>query len=261
VGSGQKALDILEQAKNAGQTFALLLIDSQMPEMDGFSLAEKIKQNPDFSKTTIVMLTSSGIRGDAARCRNLGISAYLTKPINQPELLDAIMLALGRIPKEKYKAPLITRHYIRESRQRLRILLADDNIINKKVAVHLLEKQGHIVTAADNGKEVLSAYKKDNFNLIIMDVQMTKMDGFEATAAIRKKEKISGFHIPIIAMTAHAMKGDRERCIEAGMDDYIAKPLKSEDLYKTIDRVLPEVRKNMRKIRSQKKIKGARLNV
>jgi len=261
VGSGQKALDILEQAKNAGQPFALLLIDSQMPEMDGFSLAEKIKQNPNFSKTTIVMLTSSGIRGDAARCRNLGISAYLTKPVNQSELLDAIMLALGRIPKEKYKAPLITHHYIRESRQRLRILLADDNYINQKVAVHLLEKQGYTVTVANNGKEVLSAYEKDNFNLIIMDVQMPKMDGLEATAAIRKKEKTSGFHIPIIAMTAHTMKGDRERCIEAGMDDYIAKPLKSEDLYKTIDRVLPEIRKNMRKIRSQKKIKGVRLKV
>ena len=130
---------------------------------------------------------------------------------------------------------------MQESRKRLRILLAEDNIINQKVAVHILNKSGHTVSVANNGQEALQALKKDRYDLILMDVQMPKMGGFETTASIREKEKKTGSHIPIIAMTAHAMKGDRERCLEAGMDDYIAKPLKAEELIKTIDRVISKV--------------------
>jgi CheY-like chemotaxis protein len=154
------------------------------------------------------------------------------------------MLCLGAATKEKEPVPLITRHTIRESRRRLHILLAEDNIINQKVAVYILERYGHKVFVANNGQEVLQALKKEHFDLILMDVQMPKMDGFEATASIREKEKKTGFHIPIIAMTAHAMKGDRERCLDSGMDDYIAKPLKAEHLTKTIDHVISKIKKH-----------------
>jgi PAS domain S-box-containing protein len=243
VESGRKALAAVEQTMKARKIYSLFLIDSRMPGMDGFSLAKKIKDNPNLAGASMVMLTSSGARGDAARCQKLGISAYLTKPIKQSELLDAIMLALGATTKEKEPVPLITRHTIRESRRGLRILLAEDNIINQKVAVHILERYSHKVFVAKNGQEVLQALKKEHFDLILMDVQMPKMDGFAATASIREKEKKTGSHIPIIAMTAHAMKGDRERCLDSGMNDYIAKPLKAEHLTKTIDRVMSKVRK------------------
>ncbi len=243
VNSGQGALAVMKQAKKVGRPFSLVLIDYNMPEMDGFTLAEKINQDPDLAKSIIMMLTSAATRGDSARCRKLGISSYLIKPIKQSELLDAIMLSLGAATEEIEPAPLITRHTIRESRRGLRILLAEDNIINQKVAVHILEKYGHKVFVANNGQEVLQALKKEHFDLILMDVQMPKMDGFETTASIREKEKKTGFHMPIIAMTAHAMKGDRERCLDSGMDDYIAKPLKAEHLMKTIDRVIFKKRK------------------
>jgi len=253
VESGRKALAAIEQARKTGKTFSLFLIDSCMPKIDGFTLAEKIKNNPDLAGASIVMLTSAGVRGDAARCKKLGISAYLTKPIRQSELLDAIMFVLGTYPKRRKQVPLITRHIVKESRQRFRILLAEDNVINQKVAVHILEKKGHKVSVANNGQEVLQVLKKDRFDLILMDVQMPKIDGFEATVSIRKKEKETGFHIPIIAMTAHALKGDRERCLDAGMDDYIAKPLKAEGLIKKIDDVISEMKTICEKKESLKK--------
>jgi len=241
--NGRDALTVMKHAKSVSKPFALVLLDAQMPEMDGFTLAEKIKRDSGLAKPIIMMLTSAGIRGDAARCRKIGISAYLTKPIKQSELLDAIMLALGTTAIGKKQAPLITRHSMRESHQRFHILLAEDNIINQKVAVHLLKKQEHAVSVANNGQEVLSALKKENFDLILMDIQMPKMNGFEATAAIRKEEKKTGLHIPIVATTAHVMKGDRERCLEAGMDDYISKPLKPEELFKTINQVIKKYKK------------------
>jgi len=242
VASGKAALEALRLAESPSESFGLALIDARMPEMDGFTLAEHIKQNPNFASTLIMMLSSAGIRGDAIRCRKLGISAYLTKPVKQSDLLDAIMLALGTSLKEKDYTPLITRHSLRESRQHFRILLAEDNVINQKMAVHILEKQGNTVKVACDGHEVLSAMERESFDLILMDVQMPKMDGFEATAIIREKEKKTGTHIPIIAMTAHAMKGDRECCLDAGMDDYTAKPLKSEELLKTIDHAVAKTK-------------------
>ena len=241
VDSGKAALAIMKQAKKAGKSFSLVLIDYFMPEMDGFTLAEKIKQDPGLAGSTMIMLTSAANRGDAARCRKLGISGYLIKPVKSSDLLDAIMLALGPAAVEDGPVPLITRHTVRESHQRLNILLAEDNIINQKVAVHILDKSGHKVFVANNGQEALEALKKDRYDLILMDVQMPKIGGFEATASIREKEKKTGSHIPIVAMTAHAMKGDRERCLEAGMDDYISKPLKAEELIKTIDRVISKI--------------------
>ena len=238
VRSGQTALTAMQEAMKAAEPFPLIVIDSNMPRMDGFTLAERIKKNPALAKTTIIMLTSAGVSGDVDRCRKLGISAYMTKPIKQSELLDAIMLVVGTPTQGTKKIPLITKDKIRKPQRHLHILLAEDNIINQKVAIRILEKNGHKVSVANNGNEVLSALEKSRFDLILMDVQMPIMDGFKTTFSIRKKEKRTGSHIPIVAMTAHALKGDRERCLDVGMDDYVAKPLKPEELIKTINRAI-----------------------
>ena len=235
---GKSALKILKRANKTGKPFALAIIDSQMPEMDGFELAQSIKSNSDLTATRIMMLTSAGMRGDASRCRRLGILAYLTKPVKQSELLNTIMLVLSKDSTEEKKGILITKYSIRESQKRLNILIVEDNIINQKVAAHILQKFGNSVFLANNGIEAIQALKKKEFDLILMDIQMPKMDGLEATKKIRKKEENTGKHIPIIALTAHAMQGDKERCLDAGMDDYISKPLKSEELFEAIDRVI-----------------------
>ncbi|MGH9711769.1 MAG: MHYT domain-containing protein [Candidatus Acidiferrales bacterium] len=237
VESGPRALVALRDAAEAGSGFPLVLLDAQMPEMDGFTLADVIKQNPSWAAATVLMLTSAGLRGDANRCRELGIAAYLTKPIKQSDLFDAILIALGTVPPKGAPAPLITRHSVREDRHSLRILLAEDNSVNQVLAVRLLEKRGHKVTVAANGLEALAALDKQPYDLVLMDVQMPEMGGFEATAAIRDRERKTGICIPIVAMTAHAMKGDKEKCIAAGMDAYVAKPLDTDSLFKTIGRV------------------------
>ncbi|MGB8951476.1 MAG: two-component regulator propeller domain-containing protein [Candidatus Aminicenantales bacterium] len=238
VESGEKALTALENALNLGNPFPLVLLDANMPHMDGFTLAQRIKEDPRFSGTIIMMISSAGIRGDAALSRKLGISAYLTKPIKQSLLLEAILLTLGTIIGKKEDAPLITRHTLRKTGRPLHILLAEDNVINQKMTMHILQRYGHHVTIASDGIEALSALENDAFDLILMDVQMPQMDGFTATRTIRKKEEKTGAHIPIVAMTAHAMKEDKERCIKAGMDDYIPKPIKPEYLMVVIDRAL-----------------------
>lgn len=243
----KEALHTLKTANKSGQPYALALIDVNMPEMDGFSLAKKIKSIPNFHKPTLIMLTSAGNPGDGARCRKLGISAYLTKPIRQSELLDSILLSIGTSPFGKKEAPLITRHTLRESQKKYNILVAEDNIINQQVASRILQKHGHTVWLADNGEEALSELKKKSIDLILMDVQMPKMDGFEASASIRQVEENTGKHIPIIAMTAHALKGDRERCMESGMDEYISKPINADELLNTIDRVMSKIRKSKKK--------------
>ena len=228
--SGAKAIIALRESQGLGRIYPLILLDAQMPEMDGFALAETIKRNPDWKSATIMMLSSAGQRGDARRCRELGVTAYLTKPVRQAELLDAILTALGTKPRKEVTSALVTRHSLRETGNQLRILLVEDNAVNQVLAVRLLEKRGHSVTVAGNGKEALTALEKNTFDLVLMDVQMPEMDGFEATAAIREKEKASRHHLPVIAMTAHAMAGDRERCLEAGMDDYITKPIRPQEL-------------------------------
>jgi two-component system sensor histidine kinase/response regulator len=238
--SGAKAITALREAQGLGRHFPLILVDAQMPEMDGFALAESIKRNPEWGTATIMMLSSAGQRGDAKRCRELGIAAYLTKPVRQAELLDAILTALGTKPIKEALPALITRHSLRENSKHLCILLVEDNAINQKLAARLLEKRGHTVAIAGNGKEALAALEKQSFDLVFMDVQMPEMDGFEATAAIRGKEKASGNHLPIIAMTAHAMAGDRERCLEAGMDDYITKPIRLIELDALLKGFLPD---------------------
>jgi len=235
---GQEALGYMNAARNAGKPYPLVLIDAQMPDMDGFALAEQIKQDPTLAGATIMLLTSAGQRGDAARCRELGIAVYLIKPIRQSELLEAILLALGRPSREGERPVVLTRHSLREARRQLRVLVAEDNVVNQALVVRLLEKQGHTAVVARNGKEVLAILENSafhGFNCVLMDVQMPEMDGFEATAAIRQKEEASGLHLPIIAMTAHAMKGDRERCLAAGMDGYVAKPINPNELFETVE--------------------------
>jgi CheY-like chemotaxis protein len=241
VENGNAALLALSKASKTGKLFSLIVIDYFMPEMDGFILAEKIKNKPELKNIPIVMLTSGGMRGDAARCQRLGISAYLMKPLKQNELLDSVRLTLGASHKGQQKIPLITRHNLKENRQGLKILVAEDNIINQKVAVKILEKNGYYVKTASNGKTAVKTWENGNFDLILMDIQMPIVDGIKATELIRKKEKQLGIHTPIIAMTAHAMKGDRERFLKAGMDDYISKPLRPDELLSVIEGTLSDL--------------------
>ncbi|HTZ75886.1 MAG TPA: response regulator [Candidatus Aquilonibacter sp.] len=236
VADGALALQALQVAKSTGHPFPLVLLDSQMPVMDGFTVAEKIKRNPDLAGATIMMLTSASHLGDAARCRELGISAYLVKPIRQTELHDAICQILAH--QEPNPRQLVTRHSLREDARRGQILLVEDNAVNRTLAVRLLEKRGFSVTTAENGRAALTAIEKEKFDAVLMDVQMPEMDGFEATAAIRQSESSGGRHLPIIAMTAHALKSDEERCIASGMDAYISKPIRTSELFAVIDRVL-----------------------
>lgn len=236
--SGARALTELKKSRQTKTPIKLAIIDAQMPHMDGFSLAEQIQKNTEINGTVMIMLTTSGVPGDAARCRKLGISAYLPKPVNQSHLLDAILLALNKPQSQKEQRTLITKHSLRERPLHLNILLAEDNIINQKLATRLLEKNGHQVTVARNGREVLDVLDIQPVDLILMDIQMPTMDGLKATALIRKKEQKSGRHTPIIAMTAHAMEGDREKCIEAGMDDYVSKPLNPSSFTAAIERVM-----------------------
>jgi two-component system sensor histidine kinase/response regulator len=235
VDSGAAALAALQHAAKTGEAFRLILLDARMPEMDGFALAERIKKHAEFADTTIMMLTSDNRRGDIARCRELGLAAYLIKPIQQTELLRTIVEALGFSGETKRKSVHAAPQVASNDGKPLRILLADDNAVNRKVAVCMLEKQGHSVVVANNGKEAIAALQAHTFDLVLMDVMMPEMGGFEATHIIRKGEKRTGRHLPIIAMTASAMKGDRERCLEAGMDGYIAKPVQAKDLQEAIN--------------------------
>jgi two-component system sensor histidine kinase/response regulator len=232
---GQMAIAALKRAKEEGCPPQLMLLDAQMPEMDGFMLMENLKAHPEISTATVMMLTSGGQRGDAARCQELGISGYLTKPVRQWELREAMVKVLGTKEQGGSAKHLVTRHSLRETRKHLRLLLAEDNAINREVAVQLLTKRGHSVVVAENGKQAVARFEAESFDMILMDVQMPEMDGFEATAAIRRREAASGTHIPIVAMTAHAMKGDRERCIAAGMDEYISKPISLDELIKVTE--------------------------
>jgi CheY-like chemotaxis protein len=236
VEGGEAALQALEVAKSTGRPFPLILLDGHMPGMDGFTLAERIKKHPDLVGATIMMLTSAGHLGDAARCRELGISAYLVKPIRQLELLQGICNVLNLASQTK--APLVTRYTLREAGSRSRVLLVEDNVVNQTLAVRLLEKRGYIVSVAGNGRQALATLKMKEFDVVLMDVQMPEMDGFEATAAIRDRERSTGKHIPIIAMTAHALKSDEDRCLSAGMDAYLSKPIRTIELFAAIDNAL-----------------------
>ena len=239
--SGAAALKMLLKASSTGTPYRLMLLDINMPSMDGFQLAELIREERQWDDLVIIILTSSGMRGDSTHCRNLGIAAYLIKPVKQSALLDAIMTVLGSVEPSETPMPLITRHMLKDDALTARILLAEDNPVNQKIAFNMLTKRGHDVVVAGNGKEALELlYDKDGlpFDIILMDVQMPEMDGLEATAAIRDRERKTGAHIPIVALTAHAMKGDRETCLAAGMDGYVTKPIKMDELFEVIRQLL-----------------------
>jgi signal transduction histidine kinase/ligand-binding sensor domain-containing protein/CheY-like chemotaxis protein/HPt (histidine-containing phosphotransfer) domain-containing protein len=233
---GHSALETL--AANAHYSIAIL--DGMMPEMDGFELATQIRQRYERSAIRLLMLTSGGQRGDAARCREIGIDAYLTKPAKESELRAAISTLCGMQPTESSQQP-ITRHTLYESQRSLSILVAEDNAVNQKLAVRLLEKYGHHPTVANNGLLVLEALAKERFDVVLMDIQMPEMDGFATTAAIRAQEHNSADHQIIIAMTAHAMQGDEQRCLDAGMDGYVSKPIKPEQLFAVLEKHAPQI--------------------
>jgi two-component system sensor histidine kinase/response regulator len=206
-----------------------------MPEMDGFDLIEKIRSIPEFVALPVLILSSGAQRGEREHSRKLG-ATYLTKPIQPSELLDAILSVLSvrtDSPKEADRSSSSPM----EERQTMKVLLAEDNAVNRTLAMRLLEKHGHTVVVAENGRQAIEALERETIDLVLMDVQMPEMDGLEATAAIREREKTTGAHMPIIALTAHAMKGDRERCLAAGADDYLTKPVRSAELFEAVDRV------------------------
>jgi CheY-like chemotaxis protein len=211
-----------------------------MPGMDGFGLVERIRASPELSAATILMLTSAGRRGDAERCRELGVGAYLLKPVRQSELREAIARVLGAREKAG-PIPLITRFSFQDARDpqaTLAILVAEDNPVNQRLVGRLLEKRGHSVVLANNGREALAEIEKHIFDLVLMDVQMPEMDGMEATMSLRSKEKETGTRLAVIALTAHAMKGDEERCLAAGMDGYLTKPIRTKELDEILERYI-----------------------
>ncbi|MGB7731975.1 MAG: response regulator [Candidatus Acidiferrum sp.] len=234
------ALQALEIAATTSSHFALIILDFHMPVMDGFALAERIREKALAPAVPIVMLTSAGRMGEGARCRELGIAAYLVKPVRQKELQDTLSNILNPSPEKK--ASLVTRHTLRENAHRLNILLAEDNKVNQIIAVRLLEKRGWVVTVVANGRDAVASARIGNFDVIILDIQMPEMDGFQAASAIREAERSSGAHVPIVALTAHAMKGDEERCLSAGMDGYVTKPIQTKDLFATIEKILAKNR-------------------
>ncbi len=236
VDGGEAAVEEMFRAREEGRPFPLVLLDGMMPGMDGFTLAERIKEDPRLADTRLVLLSSCGMLGDGERCRKIGIAAFLSKPVQQKELLNALLVVMshdvgaGSGPVEVSPSG--------KAGTGLRILIAEDNVVNQKLATRILEKKGHSVTVTVNGSDAVAAFKKEPFDLILMDVQMPVMDGLKATTLIRESEKKTGEHVPIIAVTAHAMKGDRQLCLEAGMDDYLSKPFKAADLHRLIEAIV-----------------------
>lgn len=253
---GQSALSMLRGAAEKGEPYDLAILDLDMPKMDGMELASRIKADPAIASTRLILLTSVGLRGEAEQARRVGFSAYLTKPVRQSKLYDAIATALDALPAEEgderraedRETPIATRHSLQEAKARTRerlwrahVLVAEDNTVNQKVAVRMLKKLGYRAAVAANGLEAVEALSRIQYAAVLMDVQMPEMNGYEATAEIRRREKETSGHIPIIAMTANALEGDRQKALEAGMDDYVPKPVKPDELEAALERWISEV--------------------
>jgi signal transduction histidine kinase/CheY-like chemotaxis protein len=241
-GSAADALAELRRAAARNQPYRLVLTDVHMPEMDGFDLVETVQKTPELANTSLLMLTSGEHRGDIHRCRQLGVSAYLLKPVRRAELWSAVAAAVA--VRQGTGAPATAEPARERTRavapgKRRLILLAEDNLVNQRVAQTVLERAGHSVVVAKNGREAFELTREHRFDLVLMDVQMPEMDGFESTAAIRQRERNTGEHVAIIAMTAHAMRGDRERCLQAGMDDYLSKPIQPAALLEMVEQQKP----------------------
>jgi CheY-like chemotaxis protein len=230
--SAARALELVQSAEVEKDPFRIILLDGCMPETDGFQFAQKLQALPAATNASVLMLTSGGQAGEAARCEALGISAYLLKPVLQADLQRAMttVVGLGAMPQP----PLVTRHSLRESKRSLHILVAEDNPVNQTLIVRLLQKLGHTSMVAKDGKEAVALATSQKFEFILMDVQMPEMDGLTATAHIRNTEKTTGVHVPIYAITARAMKGDNELCLRAGMDGYIPKPVRFSDVERAL---------------------------
>jgi CheY-like chemotaxis protein len=238
-----QALQILKNAVKQGTPFDLVLSDYMMPVMDGEQLGRRVKADPLLKDTLMVMITSVGLRGDAARMKAIGFNGYLVKPVKRSQLFDCLLMVFGLAglkDTDAQKTTLVTRHTITEAeRFKVRILLAEDNVINQKLALRLIEKFGYRADAVANGKEAVQALELIPYDLVLMDVQMPEMDGLEATRIIRAPQsKVQNHRVPIIALTAHAMKGDQERCLQAGMDGYIPKPIEPNELLRMIEKNL-----------------------
>jgi two-component system sensor histidine kinase/response regulator len=231
--SGSAGLQELARAASAGDAYRLILLDEQMPGMDGFEVLDRMRRDPRLQAAVIMMLTSSDRVTSTARCRQLGVETYFIKPNLPSELLACIRLALGL--QTATSGVALPAAAISASPRSLRILLAEDNLVNQKVAMTMLGKMGHRITLATNGREALEHWRQNDFDLILMDVQMPEMTGLQATMQIRLEEDALGQHLPIIAMTASAMTEDRERCLAAGMDDFISKPISSKALEQLIN--------------------------
>jgi signal transduction histidine kinase/DNA-binding response OmpR family regulator/HPt (histidine-containing phosphotransfer) domain-containing protein len=237
--SAAAAFAALKKGHASGEPIGLVLLDCVMPEMDGFGLAEQIQQDDMISQTPLIMFSSTGHGSVAARCREMKMAGYLTKPVKQSELFDVIASAFGDQNQPAEVADASVPLAASSLPGKLRVLLAEDNPVNQRLVVKLMEKQGHTVVVTGNGKEALAALEGGRFQVVLMDVQMPEMGGFEAVGVIREVEKTTGAHIPVIAMTAHALKGDRERCLEAGMDAYVSKPIQARLLFEAIASVVP----------------------
>lgn len=235
--SGPAALEALRKARGTDLRFNLFLLDAVMPDMDGFGLAERLRKDPAAKDVPILILSSAGRTHDAMRCDALGFARCLTKPVKQSDLLDATLEAMEVSVVQAVDVPRNLKPVPPANRRR--VLLAEDGLVNRKVIVDLLEPRGHQVTAVNNGKEALAALENDTFDLVLMDIQMPEMDGLEATRIIREGERSTGEHVRIAAMTAHVMQGDRERCLEQGMDDYLPKPIRAGDLYDIVENDVP----------------------
>jgi len=240
VSSGSDALRALESAADAGRPFPLVILDALMPEMDGFGVAARMEAGPASIRSTIMMLSSADGLRDSQRCRELGIGVHLIKPVMREDLLNAIRSIMTG-PESTHSGAHTPALALPGSKEReLRILVAEDNPVNQRVLVRLLSKRGHATVLAPNGLEAFRMVKARAFDLVLMDVQMPVMGGLEATQAIRAEEARTGGHIPIVALTAHAMTGDRERCLAAGTDAYVSKPISAQELFETIDRMISE---------------------
>lgn len=258
--SGKEALEILDAAKESGRTYAIAILDYQMPEMDGMELATRIRTIEQFTNLPLILLTSVVQRGDAERAKKIGFDAYLTKPIHQSHLLDAIQEILLNKSTDNRHA-LVTMETLAERRaqNRYRILVAEDNLTNQKVVAKILEKRGYRVDVVANGKEAVRALELAPYDLILIDCQMPVLDGYAATRKIRESEKDGRPRTPIVALTAHAMAGEREKCLAAGMDDYLSKPVRAEELSELLSKLLlgcePRARSSSRwaAVKEQKK--------
>jgi CheY-like chemotaxis protein/HPt (histidine-containing phosphotransfer) domain-containing protein len=235
-----QAMDELDRRAAAGQRYSLVLLDQTLPGKAGLAMAEEIQKQPHLAGAVVTMVTPAGPLKTASLYRQLGVAAYVTKPIKTSELLHVLRAARGALDVEGPLAPRLAA-LPDQQRRSLHVLLAEDNPVNRLLGVSLLERYGHIVVAATNGRDALRALESNSFDLILMDVQMPEINGLETTGLIRTQEKETGRHIPIIAMTAHAMKGDRERCLAAGMDAYISKPIQTNELFQTITALIPQL--------------------